>query len=231
MQMFFIQLLFITINLITIMSLKIAHRGLSSGFKDNSQIAFEKAIEWNFDMIELDIQLCKDKKVVVCHDNYYKNKYISEYTSDELLQEGFLFLEDFFNIVKDSSIKLFFDLKGNEKVATKLIEHIQSRNDIIYNNIYISSFNRLFHKEIVKCGLPIKIGFTTDTLFNTEDFAKLSKDIDFVCLCWDILHKDTIDYCKNNNILVFSYTVDNDFILKHMRNFNVDGIISNYFFE
>ena len=127
------------------MSLKIAHRGLSHGFKDNSKIAFEKAIEFDFDMIELDIQLCKDGKVVVYHDNYYKNKYISDYTSDELFKKGFFFGR-FFDIVKGSSIKLFFDLKGNEKVVTKLIEHIQSRNDI-YNNIYISSFNRLFQKK------------------------------------------------------------------------------------
>lgn len=213
------------------MSLKIAHRGLSYGFKDNSKTAFEKAIEYNFDMIELDIQLCKDGKVVVYHDNYYKNKYISDYTSDELYQEDFLFLEDFFDIVKDSSIKLFFDLKGNEKVAAKLIELLENCVDINYNNVYISSFNRLFHKEIFKCGLPIKIGFTTNTLFNKEEFAKLSENLDFVCLQWNILHKDTIDYCKNNNILVFSYTVKDDFILNHMRKFDVDGIVSNYFFE
>lgn len=228
--MLFKQLLFVVINIITIMSLKIAHRGLSHEFKDNSKIAFEKAIECNFDMIELDIQLCKDGKVVVYHDNYYKNNYISDYTSDKLSQEGFLFLEDFFDIVKDSSIKLFFDLKGNENVATKLIEYIQRRSDIVYNNVYISSFNRLFHKEIVKCDLPINIGFTTNTLFNKEDFAKLTENLDFVCLHWDILHKDTIDYCKDNNILVFSYTVHNDFILNHMRKFDVDGIVSNYFF-
>ena len=213
------------------MTLKRAHRGLSQGFRDNSRIAFEKAIEHNFDMIELDIQLCKDGEIVVYHDNYYKNKYIFDYTSDELINEKVLLLEDFFEIVKDSSIKVFFDLKGSEKVATKLIEHLEKCVDIDYNNIYISSFNRLFHKEISKCGLPIKIGFTTNTLFNKEDFAKLSEGLDFVCLQWDILHKDTVDYCKNKNILVFSYTVKNDFILNHMRNFDVDGIITNYFFE
>lgn len=213
------------------MSFKIAHRGLSQGFEDNSKIAFEKAIEYKFDMIELDIQLSKDVEIVVYHDTYYKNKYISDYTSDELKQDGFLLIEDFFDIVKGSSIKIFFDLKGDEKVVEKLIEKIKLCNHINYNDIYISSFNRLFHKEIFKCNLPIKIGFTTNTLFNKEEFTKLSENLDFVCLQWDILHKDTIEYCKHKNILVFSYTVHNDFILKHMRNFDVDGIVSNYFFE
>ena len=68
-------------------------------------------------------------------------------------------------------------------------------------------------------------------LFDVESFSSITEGLDFVCLHWTTLHKDIIQHCKNNNILVFSYTVKDDFILNHMRNFKVDGIISNYFFE
>ena len=213
------------------MSLKIAHRGLSHGFKDNSKIAFEKAIEYEFDMIELDIQLCKDGKVVVYHDIYYKNKYINEYTGEQLQKMDFLLLEDFFDAVKGSSIKIFFDLKGSEEVFTRLVEQLESRKHIDYTNIYISSFNCLFHKKIQNCQLPIKKGLTTETLFDVDKFTYLTDGLDFVCLHWTTLDKDIIKYCKNQNILVFSYTVKDDFILNHMRKFDLDGIISNYFFE
>lgn len=213
------------------MTLKIAHRGLSHEFKDNSKIAFEKAIENNFDMIELDVQLSKDNKIVIYHDICYKNKYINEYTAEQLKDYNFLLLEDFFEIIKDSSIQVFFDLKGNETVVTKLIQQIETCEHINYANVYISSFNSLFHKKLDTCKLPIKIGFTTETLFDVESFSSITEGLDFVCLHWTTLHKDIIQHCKNNNILVFSYTVKDDFILNHMRNFEVDGIISNYFFE
>jgi glycerophosphoryl diester phosphodiesterase len=213
------------------MSLKIAHRGLSHNFKDNSRIAFEKAIEHNFDMIELDIQLCKDNEIVVYHDIYYKNKYINEYTGEQLKKMDFLLLDDFFDTVKDSSIKIFFDLKGSEEVFTKLIEQLEIRKDIDYTNIYISSFNCLFNNKIQNCQLPIKRGLTTETLFDVNKFASLTEGLDFVCLHWTTLHKDIVQYCKNKNILVFSYTVKDNFILNHMRKFHVDGIVSNYFFE
>jgi glycerophosphoryl diester phosphodiesterase len=47
---------------------KIAHRGASGNFPENTRVAFEKAIEARVDMIELDCQLSQDGHVVVFHD-------------------------------------------------------------------------------------------------------------------------------------------------------------------
>ena len=48
--------------------LKIAHRGYSDKYKDNTLEAFEHAVRNHFDMIELDIQLCKSGEIIVYHD-------------------------------------------------------------------------------------------------------------------------------------------------------------------
>ena len=50
--------------------LKIAHRGFSQKFKDNSIESFLGAIKENFDMIELDIQLSIDNIIIVNHVIY-----------------------------------------------------------------------------------------------------------------------------------------------------------------
>jgi len=50
--------------------LRIAHRGASGSYPENTRLAFEKAIEAGVDMIELDCQLCKDGHVVVIHDEH-----------------------------------------------------------------------------------------------------------------------------------------------------------------
>ena len=47
---------------------KIAHRGASARYPENSRLAFTKAIEAGVDMIELDCQLSLDGHVVVFHD-------------------------------------------------------------------------------------------------------------------------------------------------------------------
>ncbi len=48
--------------------IKIAHRGSSGSYPENTRVAFEKAIEARVDMIEMDCQLSKDGHVVVFHD-------------------------------------------------------------------------------------------------------------------------------------------------------------------
>ena len=47
---------------------KIAHRGASGRYPENTRLAFIKAIEAGADMIELDCQLSRDGHVVVFHD-------------------------------------------------------------------------------------------------------------------------------------------------------------------
>jgi glycerophosphoryl diester phosphodiesterase len=50
--------------------LKIAHRGYSSRYPENTMRAFEKAIEAGADMIEFDLHLTKDGHPVVIHDDF-----------------------------------------------------------------------------------------------------------------------------------------------------------------
>ena len=51
---------------------KIAHRGASGRYPENTRLAFIRAIEAGADMIELDCQLSRDGHVVVFHDERLK---------------------------------------------------------------------------------------------------------------------------------------------------------------
>lgn len=71
----------------------IAHRGYynnKKGIPENSVMAFKKAIDNNY-LIELDVRLTKDKKLVVFHDDNLKrvcgvNKKVKDLTYKELLK-------------------------------------------------------------------------------------------------------------------------------------------------
>lgn len=51
---------------------KIAHRGASGDYPENTRVAFEKAIAAGADMIEIDCQMSQDGHVVVFHDEKLK---------------------------------------------------------------------------------------------------------------------------------------------------------------
>ena len=94
-------------------------------------------------------------------------------------------------------------------------------------DIYISAFNRRFLEPLVESKLPVKIGFTTENLFTNEQFDYLCKDVHFVCFHWTILDYKAIEHLRKNNIKIYTYTNEGEFILNHMLQYKVDGIVSN----
>ena len=46
----------------------IAHRGYSARYPENTLLAFRKAVKAGAGMVEMDVRLSKDHRVVVCHD-------------------------------------------------------------------------------------------------------------------------------------------------------------------
>ncbi|MZK52286.1 glycerophosphodiester phosphodiesterase [Clostridium beijerinckii] len=69
--------------------LNIAHRGYSGKFDENTMLAFKKAIEYNADGIEADVQLSKDGVPIIIHDETLDRTtnghgFVKDYTLDEL---------------------------------------------------------------------------------------------------------------------------------------------------
>ena len=209
---------------------QIGHRGFPDKFGDNNMVSFLKAQEAGFDMIELDIQICKTGEIVVYHDTWVNQNYILDTTYDKLKEENMVLLDDVFETFVNTKMMLFLDIKGSEKVVEPLkvlIDKWFSRVEL--HRIYISGFNRKFVKDMKQPHLRYHLGFTTENTFSIDQLDFLCKDMDFVCLHWTALDKEAVDFLHSKGILVFTYTCKDDFILKHMLDFDIDGIVSNYF--
>ena len=209
--------------------LKIAHRGLSHFYPDNSMEAFKQAIDSGFDMIELDIQLCKNNEIIIFHDTYYLSKLIKDYSLEECQRLNMLSLDDFLSKINSKTIKVYFDLKGSMDVCEPLMEKLMQYN-VCFENIYISTFNRHHISKLRSYHLPLNIGFTTETGYTRDDLDYLISNIDFFCVHWTALNKELVEYFKNKKILLFTYTAKEYFILSYMKQFDVDGIVSNFDF-
>ena len=76
--------------------LQIAHRGYGNNiYNDNSFDAYENAFNNKFDMIEMDVQLCKSGEVIIYHDIYIKNKLIRNINYCDLLPTGIKTFKNF----------------------------------------------------------------------------------------------------------------------------------------
>jgi glycerophosphoryl diester phosphodiesterase len=210
--------------------IQIAHRGYSDKFGDNKIASFLQAIHSGFDMIEMDIQLCKTGDIVVFHDTYLNNRAIADYTLKELDEQNIITLKNVFETIKlTNSIKFFLDIKGNGEVIYLLIDMLRnyfSRTQL--RRIFISGFNRTFVKPLLESKLPIRIGLTTSNLHEKEDLDYLTNNMNFVCLDWTALNHENIEMLHQKGIVVYSYTCENDYILQYMKQYKLDGIVTNY---
>jgi glycerophosphoryl diester phosphodiesterase len=208
----------------------IAHRGHSSKYPDNSKKGFIDAIKKGFNMIELDINICKTKEIVIYHDSIINGKCIQEYSLNELMQLNIITLDYYFNNINKNQIKTYIDVKGNDVVINYLIDFLNSNNNIDKSLIYIASFN-INHLNIVKnSNLKCKLGFITCNKFTLND-DKLYL-YDFYAFNWELYDNELYDFLKYKNKLVFLYTCHNIEEYKYIQyKYKYDGLISNIYIK
>lgn len=181
-------------NLEPILNKLIAHRGIHNEYiKDNSLLAIEKAILKKVP-VEIDATMTKDKKIVLCHDNYIKQgkkKYvISKYNYDELrnICHELVTLEKVLNLVR-GKIPLLIEIKpynkGND-LEKELVQILDS-----YNGYFaIQSFNPLTilwfkknRKNYIRGQLltnNYNYNFIVNIIYEHMIFNKFTKP-DFIC--------------------------------------------------
>lgn len=209
--------------------LSIAHRGYSSKYKDNSWTAFKNVKKKGFDMIEIDIQLCKSGEIIIYHDTFLKNMQISTLTLAEIKKKkkSIITLQEFFEYFDSNIQPVYLDMKGGEELAHRLFCFLKTYA-INLTNIICCSFNKR-HIDYLKLKIPeLKVGFITSNILNTEDLENYTKNIDALIIEWNMLDNDTIKFCRQKEICVYTYTMKGIDSFNYIKNFNVDGIISNY---
>jgi len=209
----------------------IAHRGYTENYPDNSLHAFKEAIYHGFQMIEMDIQICKTREIVIYHDVSIDNKYICNMTYEELKPYNIVTLVDFYKEIDCSTISVYLDLKGGTDLIESLIGFFL-RENIDTSNIYIASFNfkHLFLLSFYQNNLnrlDYKIGAITSNVFDRHMCDDLFNTLNFICIEWSMLDTEMISWCRKKNIKVFTYTCNSRDSYECIMNYDVDGIVSD----
>lgn len=125
----------------------IAHRGYSKLYPENTMLAFKEAAKFDIAGIELDVQLSKDKQVVICHDESIdRTSNGSGFIKDMTLAE--LKAYDFYGkfegqydseVIKMPSLSEFFDWFENEE----FIVNIELKTNIFRYEGLVEKVNEL----------------------------------------------------------------------------------------
>lgn len=211
---------------------EIAHRGFSDLHKDNTMEAFHSAIEHNFDMIELDIQLTRDNQVIIYHDTFIGDKLIRNMNVDEVqaLDNDIVTLKYFFSNIDLDKVCVYLDIKGSDFICIylhQILKDIMNRNKIL-----IGCFNLKLLERLYELDSTYNLGIITENVFPNEIINHYINRINlaFVSFHWTVLNHQAIRFLQMKGILVFTYTCKNQDIKSFIEEYNVDGIVTNYKF-
>ena len=209
--------------------LKIAHRGYTKYHADNSMNAFRDAIKYGFDMIELDIQLDKEDNIIIFHDPFIGTTPVNNMTIQEIRSNypDVLLLSTFFELFNYKQIRLYFDMKGSEKLAYVLHDFLV-KHSIVLDKMWFASFN-IRHLNILRKIGFYNLGLISDNIYNTEllDYFIEKCDFQFICFSWTVLHKETVEYLKTKQVSTFTYTLKDVDFLPIVQEYGVHGIVSD----
>ena len=213
--------------------LRIGHRGAAGHVLENTLGSIEKAIELGVDYVEIDLRLTRDGHVVILHDATVDRTTtghgrIKDLTLAQVKRiktkdgQHVPTLEEVLKLT-DGRVGLMLELKirGLAKPVTEIVERSGFSSPVIY-----ASFH---HKELsrVQAWLP---SATIMPLISRGPIApripaKLSAH--HVGIRLDRLVKPVVASLHAAGIQVFVFTVNDADDIAHMRDIEVDGIISD----
>jgi len=213
--------------------LQIAHRGYGNNiYNDNSFDAYENAFNNKFDMIEMDVQLCKSGEVIIYHDIYIKNKLIRNINYCDLLPTGIKTFKNFLIEKYNKNMNILLDIKGTHINVVDKILILCNKFNVNYSKIWMSSFNKIVITDLIKFKNIYKyaVGLISDNNFYYDEIKYQLDKINFISINFEMLissGEELLNECKHRNIKIFVWTIQNKDQYELLQNIHIDGFITD----
>ena len=231
--------------------LLIGHRGYPALCPENTLASFEGAMQAGCDMIELDVTLTRDRKVVVIHDDTLDRTTngkgpVLEQTFEEIkrLDAGSWFAPRFsaeripelsevmeltagrcmLNVeIKESAFEADYPADAIEHQVVKLVKTSGAMDRVI-----ISSFDKRILERIAAMDAPPAVAYISD---HGADKSVLEMLLKMRAFSWHprftVLTRDQVDMLHAAGLKVFPWTINTRAEAEKVLALGVDGLICN----
>jgi len=218
------------------MTFVLGHRGCAGLEPENTISAFKKAINLGVDLIEFDVRMTKDKRLVVIHDEKVDRisngqGYVEDFTLDEIKKlnlkknEKIPTFEEAIDFLKNEKPKIVIEIKEPE-TSNKILKIIREKE--IENKVLIVSF----WPEVLKKAKEINPKLKTGFLFKIKpkNWLKIVREIkaDGIGAHFSLVDEKLVEICHKNNLKINTWTVNEIEDIERMIKFGVDIISSDF---
>ncbi len=225
-----------------------AHRGASGYAPENTLESFRKAIMLGADGIELDVQLTKDDRIVVIHDETIDRisdgkGWVKDYTLEELRRFNYNkthpefahadipTLREVYELMKPSGLTINVELKTGivfyEELERKVIE--LTREMEMEDNVLYSSFNHYTCVKLHELNPDAYVGFLyADGPIDMAEYAKQHGADALHPALYNLQFPNYMKDAADRGLDVNVWTVNEEKYMQMCCRLGVNAIITNY---
>lgn len=199
----------------------------------NSLSGIKYALSQGADIVELDVHMTKDYKLVVGHRPYItiknEKKYFEEINYLEY-SNLILSLEEIFIFAEKCDFSLLIDIKKGKqfynRIGIYLVELINKFQ--LEERVQVISFDHFALLEIKNSGYKkIRTGILYVARLISLTDAILNSKSDFVEICNDYLSEDLVEEARKNNIYLCGWCADTKEEIRWLMELGIDIITTN----
>ena len=226
--------------------LRIAHRGYSARYPENTLPAFEQAIRAGADMIELDVHLSKDGRIVVIHDDTIDRTSngrgrVADLTFGELLSYnfnngmaacGFVAIPALAEVIDLAGPRVALDIeikkdpRGPAGLEKRLVDLLREKE--YGDRAIVSSFDRQALGEVNRLAGDLKTGLIYDRILRDFRDAVRALGVRSVHPALGAVDAGELRWAKSSGIMVYPWVVKDRKTLDAFRDLDfIDGVTVN----
>jgi glycerophosphoryl diester phosphodiesterase len=234
-------------------SLIFAHRGANKEAAENTRTAFDRALCYEIDGIETDVQLSRDEVAVLWHDRFlsklpgHETKHIDDYNYTQLRAmdfaqhfaqgekaEGIMRLQEFIDLYR-KHCRLLIEIKNRDwedraRHEIKVRQTLDGIGATFDEAILVSSFDlpSLVYAQQYRPGFPLIYNFEPEqTLLDAQRVLEAHSFLHGLCLPIASLNESFVRLLRGLGKSITVYTCNSDEEIKKALSFRVDILISD----
>ncbi|MFL1010792.1 glycerophosphodiester phosphodiesterase [Jejuia sp. DST062] len=220
--------------------IKMGHRGALAYIAENTIPSIEKALSFNIDGIEVDVHLCATGELVVFHDftldrvtngkGELKKHSLSELKQLKVKEEYKIpTLQEVLNVI-DKKCLLNIELKGRGTAAKtcEVIETYVNEKGWRYSDFIVSSFQHHELEDVYNINKQIPLAVLTKaSVAEAIEFAE-TINTKIIHPNFALLTRGNVKIAQQSGYKVNTWTVNDPDTIARMKDYGVDGIISDF---
>lgn len=222
----------------------VGHRGAMGLAHENTLEAFRIGCESKAQVVECDIHLCKDKQLVVIHDNTLDRTtngkgWVRNFTLTELKKldagdgETIPTLQEVVELVMSYNKKLIIEIKGESwGVIKETTDHLL---EYLRDNKYSDKFivHSFWHEAVklvkekfpqIKTAVIMMLGLPPQKIIDLIESASA----DGAAIAYDYISPELVKLAKEKNLFLDAWVLDYETTFNRLKEMGVNGLITNY---